>query len=380
METRETALEAEARETAPDAEARAISRRRFIIQMGGLAATFIVVGAGVGAVLRSQASPETTGPDTAPIPFPNEASDVQPVPGTRQEYTAVADHFRVDIDLAPPQIHEAAWRLVVDGLVATPLSLRLDQIKSDYTAVDLFVTLACISNPLGGPLISTTLWTGVPFRDVLAQAGPASGARYVSVESADGYHEEVDLGLVNSDPRIMLVYAWDGEPLPAEHGFPLRIFIPDLYGMKQPKWITGITLTADSNPGYWVTRNWDPIGEVKTTSVIDTVATKSLVTRDGQTYVPIGGIAHAGAKGISKIEVQIDDGPWQPAELREPLSELTWVIWRYDWPFSAGTHRLAVRAYDGQGRLQVTEETVSQTGTAITGLYSEQRTILPLEP
>ena len=114
--------------------------------------------------------------------------------------------------------------------------------------------------------------------------------------------------------------------------------------------------------------------------MIDTVATKSLVTRDGQTYVPIGGIAHAGAKGISKIEVQIDDGPWQSAELREPLSELTWVIWRYDWPFSAGTHRLAVRAYDGQGRLQVTEETVSQTGTAVTGLYTEQRTILPLEP
>ena len=150
--------------------------------------------------------------------------------------------------------------------------------------------------------------------------------------------------------------------------------------MKQPKWITRITVTADSNPGYWVTRGWDTTGEVKTTSVIDTVATKSLVTHDGQTYVPIGGIAHAGAKGISKIEVQIDDGQWQPAELREPLSKLTWVIWRYDWPFSAGTHRLAVRAYDGQGRLQVTEETVSQTGTAVTGLYSEQRTILPLAP
>ena len=281
---------------------------------------------------------------------------------------------------SPPRIHEAAWRLVVDGLVATPLSLRLDEIKSDHLAVHQFVTLACISNPLGGPLISTTLWTGVTFRDVLAQAEPAPGARYVYIDSADGYHEEVDLGLVNSDPRIMLVYAWDGEPLPAEHGFPLRIFIPDLYGMKQPKWITGVTVTADSKPGYWVTRGWDPAGEVKTTSVIDTVATKSLVTRDGQTYVPIGGIAHAGAKGISKIEVQIDDGPWQLAEVREPLSELTWVIWRYDWPFSPGTHRLAVRAYDGQGRLQVTEETVSQTGTAVTGLYSEQRTILPLEP
>ena len=150
--------------------------------------------------------------------------------------------------------------------------------------------------------------------------------------------------------------------------------------MKQPKWITGIALTAESMPGYWVARNWDEKAEVETTSVIDTVATKSLVTRGGQTYVPIGGIAHSGAKGISKVEIQIDDAPWEAAQLRDPLSELTWVIWRYDWPFSEGTHRLAVRAYDGEGRLQKTEETVSQTGSAVTGLFSEYRTIPPIQP
>jgi hypothetical protein len=246
--------------------------------------------------------------------------------------------------------------------------------------VDQFVTLSCISNVLGGPLIGTTLWTGFPFRHVLGEAGPLADARYIDIKSADDYHEEVELELANSDPRIILAYAWDGQPLTAKHGFPLRLYIPDRYGMKQPKWITSITLTAESNKGYWVTRGWDETAEVKTVSVIDTVATKSLVTRGGQTYVPIGGIAHSGAKGISKVEVQIDDDPWVAAELRQPLSELTWVIWRYDWPFSVGTHHLAVRAYDGQGRLQKTEETVTPTPSGVTGLYEEQRTIEPLEP
>jgi DMSO/TMAO reductase YedYZ molybdopterin-dependent catalytic subunit len=194
---------------------------------------------------------------------------------------------------------------------------------------------------------------------------------------ATPFHEEVDLELVNGDRRIILAYAWDGQPLPRQHGFPLRICIPDRYGMKQPKWVTGITLTAESMPGYWVARGWDEKAEIKITSVIDTVAIKSLVTRGGQTLVPIGGIAYAGAKGISKVEIQIDDAPWQAAQLRAPLSELTWVIWRYDWPFSEGIHRLAVRAYDGQGRLQETEETVSHTGSAVTGLYTEQVTISP---
>ena len=370
---------AAAADAPPPTEAHAISRRRFVIQMGGLVATIIVAGSGVGAVLRAQATSEAPGSGTGPVAFPNADSPVQPVPGTRPEYTAVADHYRVDIDLAPPQIDATTWRLTVDGLVATPLSLTLDQIESDYKKVNQFVTLSCISNVVGGPFIGTTLWTGVPFRDVLAQAGPAAGARYALIKSVDGFDEEVDLELVDSDPRIILAYAWDRQPLPVAHGFPLRICIPDRYGMKQPKWITSITLTADSIPGYWVAEGWDEKAEIKTTSVIDTVATKSLVTRGGQTYVPIGGIAHAGAKGISKVEIQIDDNPWGAAELRKPLSELTWVIWRYDWPFTEGTHRLAVRAYDGQGRLEETlDHEVFPSGA--TGLYTEQRTIEPISP
>jgi DMSO/TMAO reductase YedYZ molybdopterin-dependent catalytic subunit len=362
-----------------EAEAHAISRRRFLIQMGGLVATIVVAGAGVGAVLRAQIESAPATPGSAPIPFPNAGSPVQPAPGTRLEYTPVADHYRTDIVLTYPEIDPSKWRLAIKGLVANDLSLTLDEIKLRYKSRDQFVTISCISNVLGGPLIGTTLWTGVPFRDVLGDAGPTAEARYVHMTGFDGFDEEVDLQHVNSDPRILLVYAWNGKPLPGEHGFPLRAYIPDVYGMKQPKWLTDIELTPESRKGYWVQAGWDEKAEVNTTCVIDTVATKSLVTRDGQTYIPVGGIAYSGAKGISRVEIQIDDAPWTAAQLRQPLSELTWVIWRYDWLFSPGDHRLKVRAYDGQGRLQETaDHEVFPAGA--TGIYSETRTIEPASP
>jgi DMSO/TMAO reductase YedYZ molybdopterin-dependent catalytic subunit len=362
---------------APSAEARAISRRQFVIQMSGLVATIIVVGAGVGEVLRAQSGPR---PQVvkAPIPFPNAGSPVQPVPGTRSEYTAVADHYRIDIDLTAPSVDGTTWRLPVDGQVSNPLSLSLDQIRTGFTSQELFVTLSCISNPVPGPLIGTTLWTGVPFRDVLAQARPLASAKYAHLTAADGFDEAVDLQMVNADPRIMLVYAWNGEPLRQEHGYPLRIYIPDIHGMKQPKWITGINVVPDLIAGYWVTRGWDKTARMHTTSVIDTVATDSLDMRGGRTYVPIGGIAHAGARGISKVEVQVDLGPWEAAELRAPLSGLTWVIWRYDWPFAEGTHVFAVRATDGQGNLQEAQSSPTFPSGA-TGINTKSAAILPVK-
>ena len=153
----------------------------------------------------------------------------------------------------------------------------------------------------------------------------------------------------------MLVYAWNGKPLLAEHGFPLRLYRPGRYGMKQPKWITEIALVRDEIEGYWVQRGWDAVAAMKTTSVIDVVGRDQLEQRGARTLVPIGGIAHAGDRGISKVEVRVDDGPWESARLRQPLSGLTWVLWRYEWPFVEGTHVFSVRAYDGTGALQPTE-------------------------
>ena len=357
-------------------EASRIDRRHFLIRVGGAVATFVVLGAEVAEILRVAGGPRTAAVVKAPIPFPNAASPVKPVPGTRPEYTPVPDHYRVDIDLTPPQIDAASWRLRIGGLVAHPLALTLAQLKSGYARRDQFITLACISNPIGGPLIGTTLWSGPAFRDVLADAQPLPAARYAHLLSQDGYDEVVDLDMIESDPRIVLAYAWNGQPLPAEHGFPLRVYVPDLYGMKQPKWIEQIVLVPDFIPGYWVKRGWDSRAQRRTTSVIDTVATGDVLRRGGKMFVPVGGIADAGARGISRVEVQVDGGPWEQAELRQPLSQLTWVIWRYDWPWREGEHVFGVRAYDGQGRLQVT------TGNPVfpagaTGIDTEAATILP---
>jgi DMSO/TMAO reductase YedYZ molybdopterin-dependent catalytic subunit len=362
----------------PPAAALRIGRRRFLIEMGGLVATIVVLGAELADVLRVESGPAPVGTIKAPIPFPNADSPVKPVPGTRPEYTAVADHYRVDIDLSPPQIDAASWRLNIRGLVANPLTLTLDQLKAGYRSSDQFVTLSCISNPVGGPLIGTTLWSGPPLRDVLATAAPLAQARYAHLLSEDGFDEVVDLAMIEADPRIVLAYDWNGRPLPTAHGFPLRVYVPDVYGMKQPKWITDIVLVADNIPGYWVTRGWDAKAEMRTTSVVDTVATASVVMRGGKMYVPVGGIAHAGDRGISKVEVQVDGGAWEAAELRAPLSELTWAIWRYQWPFAVGDHVFSVRAYDGQGDLEITAGSPPFPAGA-TGIDSLSAPVLPVK-
>lgn len=354
-----------------------IDRRHFIIRAGGLVATFVVLGAEVADVLRVAGGPSAPAAAKPPIPFPNADAAVKPVPGTRPEYTPVAEHYRVDIDLSPPEIDGASWRLSISGLVMLPQQLTLGQLRSDYRARDQFITLECISNPVGGPLIGTTLWSGPSLRDVLAAARPQADARYAHILSEDGYDEVVALDLVRDDPRVILAYDWNGEPLPSAHGYPLRIYIPDLYGMKQPKWIKDIVLVRDFIPGYWVHRGWDAQAIRRTTSVIDTVATGDLQRRGGQTFVPVGGIADAGARGISRVEVQVDGGAWEAAELREPLSSLTWVLWRYEWPYRAGEHTFAVRAYDGDGKLQTTESNPSFPRGA-TGVSTEGATLLSL--
>ncbi len=358
------------------AEVARIDRRHFLIRMGGVTATFVVLGAEVAEILRVAGGPPAAPVVKAPIPFPNADSPVKPVPGTRPEYTPVQDHYRVDIDLTPPQIDAASWRLRIGGLVTRPLSLTLGQLETSFARRDQFITLACISNPVGGPLIGTTLWSGPSFRDVLARAGPLPNARYAHVLSQDGYDEVVDLQTITTDPRVILAYAWNGQPLPAAHGFPLRVYVPDVYGMKQPKWIVQVVLVPDFIPGYWVTRGWSATAERRTTSVIDVVATGDLVRRGGRTFVPVGGIADAGDRGVSRVEVQVDGGPWEAAELRQPLSQLTWVIWRYEWPWREGEHVFAVRAYDGQGHLQITKSAPTFPNGA-TGIDTKAATILP---
>ena len=168
----------------------------------------------------------------------------------------------------------------------------------------------------------------------------------------------------------MLTYAWDGLPLEVKHGFPLRIYIPDHFGMKQPKWITSIEVVEEWQEGWWVRRGWDPNAYMRATSVIDTVAVSDTFTaEDGQQFVPVGGIAHAGDRGISKVEVQVDDGEWVEAQLRQPLSETTWVIWRYDWPFQSGNHKFSGRCPEPTGTAKNPTPAGSRPSGA-TGIHS----------
>lgn len=347
-----------------------VNRRQFMVRMGGAAALITVAGAGVGSLLgRRQAEAEAaTGQRwSAMNPLPNAGATAQPVPGTRPEYTPLEQYYRIDINLTPPTIDEATWNLRVEGLLDTPKTYTLAELRT-YEPVSQFITMACISNPVGGELTSTTRWTGVPLRRLLPEWGLQPDATHLRIASVDGFFEYVALTDIENDERIMLAYAWDGVPLRIRNGFPLRVYIPDHYGMKQPKWIESIEAVPAWEPGYWVRRTWDKTAQMRATSVIDTVQ-----MGEGEP-VSIGGMAHAGARGISKVEVKVDDGPWQEAELREPISELTWVLWRFEWPFEEGEHTFNVRCFEGDGTPQITERR-SPHPSGSTGIDGRQVTL-----
>jgi DMSO/TMAO reductase YedYZ molybdopterin-dependent catalytic subunit len=353
-----------------------VNRRQFLVRLGGATATITVAGAVVGALSPGRRAGQTIPAGmqrwSATHPLPNADAAVEPAPGTRPEYTPLEDHYRIDINTTPPAVDESQWSLKTSGLVEQPVSLTLDDLRR-YEPMHQFITLACVSNPVGGDLIGTIRWTGVSLQRLLPDLRLQPNATHLKIRSVDGFHEVVPLETIQSDERVMLTYAWDGVPLPMEHGFPLRIYLPDVYGMKQPKWIESIEAIDHWEPGYWVVRGWDKVARMKATSVIDTVAANMIIlSPSGQTLVPVGGIAHAGARGISRVELQVAGGPWQPAALRAPLSNLTWVLWRYDWPFQAGAHRFTVRCYDGNDTPQIVTPSPPEPNGA-SGLDSKTR-------
>ncbi|HYO88386.1 MAG TPA: molybdopterin-dependent oxidoreductase [Candidatus Limnocylindrales bacterium] len=364
-----------------------IDRRRFLIQMGGAAAVVTVAGAGVGAMLSPRLPDDRAGlPEATPSPeqmaaLPNAGDPVVPAPGTRPEITPLADHYRIDINTLPPSVAAETYVLPFTTIIgsdtaekSTLKSYTLDEIVGNFDAIDAYITMSCISNSVGGDLISTTQWTGVPMQAVLADVGVPDGATHLKMYAADGFDETVALSLIDADPRVMLCYAWEGQPLTIEHGFPLRIHIPNHYGMKQPKWITEFEFLAQDNDGYWVRRGWDKNALVKMTSVIDTVAVESPIVNGDRTLIPVGGIAWSGDRGISKVEVQVDGGEWVEAQLRAPISDRTWTIWRYDWPFAEGAHTFTVRATEGDGTPQI-EAAAGVRPSGATGYHELRRSV-----
>jgi DMSO/TMAO reductase YedYZ molybdopterin-dependent catalytic subunit len=366
----------------PESKPAEISRREFLY-LGAAGAAAVLVSAVSLNNLR-KGLPPTGKASTTPVPtlnpqvagqqptatnMPSQAiltKRFPPAPGTRPELTDNADFYRIDINVFPPSIKASDWSLELSGMVNKPLKLSLDDFKS-RPSVSQALTMQCISNPVGGDLTSTTVWTGVPLKDILAEAGLQPGVVGLYMEAADGFYEFIHLEQA-MDPRTLLVYAMNGVDLPVEHGYPLRIYIPGRYGMKMPKWLTRMEAMSQARAGYWVERGWDPDAIAKTTSVVDTVAVDN---EDPKTKtIPVGGIAWAGDRGISKVEVQVDQGPWVQAELRNPpLSSLCWVQWRYDWPAKSGVHDFSVRAYDGTGTLQITDSNPPEWSGA-TGIYT----------
>jgi len=278
--------------------------------------------------------------------------------GPSPQLTPVANFYVVSKNLGgDPNVDGPSWRLKIAGLAGNPVTLTLEDLRALPVTTE-YVTLECISNDVGGSLMSTGVFTGVSLRYLLAQVNPKSSATWAAFKAADGYAESLPLSAINSDPTILVAYELDGAQLPAAHGYPARILIPGRYGMKGPKWLTEIDLVDHESGGYWEQQGWDHNAVVKTTSRFDD---GDIVKVGG---VAISGVAYAGTRGISKVEVSTDGGgSWTEAQRTAPLSQLTWVLWNLDWkPPKEGSYHLVVRASDGTGAVQESNGAASYPG------------------
>jgi DMSO/TMAO reductase YedYZ molybdopterin-dependent catalytic subunit len=257
-----------------------------------------------------------------------------------------------------PVVNVERWNLEIAGLVSRPGKLTYDTIRG-LPSIERYHTLECISNEVGGDLISNAKWRGTALRDVLGQAGELSPKTVrIAFRCADGYSEAIPLADA-LNPETLLVYEMNGERLPNSHGFPVRLLAPGLFGMKNPKWITKIEAVDHNFQGYWERSGWSDKAVVQTMSKI-TAPRSGVTVRPGET-VELGGVAYAGNRGIRTVEFSPDDGKtWQPAEVKSPLGKHTWVLWAAPWkPPAAGDHRVRVRATDGLGVRQTSVETAT---------------------
>jgi DMSO/TMAO reductase YedYZ molybdopterin-dependent catalytic subunit len=287
--------------------------------------------------------------------------------GVSPELTPVSNFYIVSKNFSDPTVAAQGWSLSVGGLVDRPMKLSVSDLRGLPSATE-YVTLECISNNVGGELLSTGSFTGVSLRDLLEKAGPQAGGTWVAFKARDGYAESLPISLVQSAPEILVAYELDGAPLPVGHGFPARILIPGHYGMKGPKWLDSITVVDHESGGYWEAQGWDHNAVVKTTARFD-------VPREGDIVklgpVSLSGVAFGGSRGISKVEYSTNGGrAWTEASFKPPLSSLTWVLWQADWtPSAEGAYSLEVRATDSTGALQ-SEQAAPSYPTGASGYHT----------
>lgn len=302
-------------------------------------------------------------PPSASKPIGFEDPMLAPLLGS--ELTPTYLFYRIDINPVVPIINEKTWSLTVKGLVNNPITITYDEIKA-MPAVEQFATLECVSNKIGGNLISTALWKGVKLKDILDKAKIKPEAKYIAFRCFDGYDVGIPLknGLMDGS---ILAYDMNLAPLSSKHGFPLRAIIPGLYGMMNPKWITEIEVVDKVYEGYWQRNGWTNNADVHTGSTIVIPGQAELRERfrkldetpkivPGQ-KTPIAGIAFGGDRGISKVEISLDDGStWKSAIIKDPLSQYTWVLWTAGFtPSGKENYKIIVRATDKSGQVQTAE-------------------------
>jgi DMSO/TMAO reductase YedYZ molybdopterin-dependent catalytic subunit len=332
------------------------SRRAFLAAGAGLAAAGVAAGV-AGRWLGERFSAVAS---RASVVLPRARRPLAPAPssievgtkGVTPFFTKNSDFYRIDTALQVPQVQVADWKLKVTGMVDTPIELTFEQLLArDLDEYD--ITLTCVSNEVGGQLMGTARWLGLRLDTLLKEAGVSPDADQVVGRSVDGYTCGFPTKVLDGR-NAMVAVGMNGEPLPLEHGFPARLIVPGLYGyVSATKWLTEIELTRfDRFDQYWVPRGYAVQAPIKPSSRIDTPRGLERI-KPGRTAV--GGVAWAQPVGITGVEVQVDDGPWQPARLADALNDVTWRQWTFPWDATSGQHTLTVRATDGTGAIQTAD-------------------------
>jgi DMSO/TMAO reductase YedYZ molybdopterin-dependent catalytic subunit len=345
--------------TATQAEMPAWGRRRFIgtsLALVGVA----VAGGWLGRALID--ARRESAPTIGSIPQPSSTAPPLPegvsldVEGLSPIVTANADFYRIDTALLVPRPDVATWRLRVAGMVERPFELTYDEL----TAMELheqYVTIACVSNEVGGDLVGNAKWTGVRLVELLDRAGVEEGATQIVGRAVDGWTAGFPTAWASAPERESLVAVlMNGEPLPPAHGYPARLIVPGLFGyVSATKWLAEIELTTlEAFDAYWVPLGWAKDGPILTQSRIDTPRQGANIPAGS---VPVAGVAWAPDRGIQRVEVQVDETGWREAELSTPISEATWVQFVYRWQATPGDHFIRVRATDGTGEVQTDQRT-----------------------
>ncbi len=339
---------------APASHGAAWDRRRFLVLAGfaGVAAAGGVISGqlltGAERLNRIRRAIRLPRPVRRALP-PPAGADLE-IRGLTPLYVPNAAFYRIDTALTVPQVDPADWSLEIKGRVDRPLRLTYDELMG-MPHIEADITLSCVSNEVGGGLVGNARWQGVPLHVLLERAGVQEGATQLVGRSVDGFTAGFPTVTALNVKESMVAVAMNGEPLPLAHGFPARLVVPGLYGyVSATKWLAAIELTRwEDFEGYWVPRGWAREGPVKTQSRIDVPAPSSTV-RAGR--LPVAGVAWAPTRGIRRVEVRVDGGPWHEARLATALGDDCWRQWVHEWDATPGRHVIAVRATDGDGEVQ----------------------------